>query len=250
VFQLGTRHLYQSSQRGNAEAQRLLRAAIELDHTLPQAHALLAYAILLNILYFDAAPDDERLAEALALAQNGLELDAQDAMIRFVYGRVLLARGRYRDALEELEVAVSMNPALPISHCGLGDSLAYEGRYEESFPHFQRAIELSPHDPQRWAFFAYRAMAHLFARQFQLAVDWAHKATRIPNCHYWPFSHRVAALGHLGRPEELALAVAELRERRPGFNCALARQRLFYIRDENQLELYLEGLRKAGIPES
>lgn len=249
LFQLGTKHLYKATRDDNREAQWLLRAAIEHDSALAQAYAYGAYAILLSMLYFDADPEEERLAEALLMARKGMELDAQDAMIRFVYGRVLLARRDYGDALEELQVAVDLNPTLAIGHCGVGDSLAYEGRYDEAFPHFQRAIELSPHDPQRWAFYAYRAMAHLFARQFHLAYDWARKATRIPNCHYWAFSHRVAALGHLSRAEECERAVAELFERRPGFTCEVARRRLFYIKDHAQLELYLEGLRKAGIPE-
>lgn len=249
LLQLGTAHLYRATRQDNREAERLLRLATESDEALAQAHAHLSYAILLSMLYFEAEPEEARLAEAQAHARRALELDEQDAMIRFVYGRVLLARCDYGDALEALEQAVELNPALAIGYCGLGDSLAYEGRFAEAFPHFQRAIELSPHDPQRWAFHAYRALAHLFARQFRLAADWAKKATHIPNCHYWPYAHRVAALGHLRSLEELRPAVAALLERRPDFTCRMARKRLFYVKDPNQIALYLEGLAKAGIDE-
>jgi adenylate cyclase len=249
LFQLGTRHLYKATRQDNLEAQRLLAMAIEHDGELAQAHAHLSYAILLSMLYFDAEPDEERLDEALKLARRAMELDDRDAMVRFVHGRVLLARRNYGDALDELEQAVELNPALAIGFCGVGDSLAYEGRYEEAFPYFQRAIELSPHDPQRWAFHAYRALAHLLARQFQLAASWARKATRIPNCHYWPYAHRVSALGHLQADDEIDNAVEELKRRKPDFTCALARRRLFYIKDPRQIELYLAGLRRAGVPD-
>jgi TolB-like protein/DNA-binding winged helix-turn-helix (wHTH) protein len=249
LFHLGISHLFKATRKDNREAQRFLRLAIDHDGALAQAYAYLAYAILLSMLYFDAEPEEQRLAEALELARRGIELDPQDAMIRFVHGRALLATRNYRDALDELETAVEMNPTLAIGHCGVGDSLAYEGRFNEAFPHFQRAIELSRYDPQRWAFHAYRALAHLFAREFHLASSWAQKATCVPNCHYWPFSHRVAALGHLQDSEELEKAVPELLKRRPGFTCGLARERLFYIEDSEQLGLYLEGLRRAGIPE-
>lgn len=248
LFHLGVSHLYRATPHDNGEAQRLLRLAIEHDEGLAQGHALLSYAMLLSMLYFDAEPTEEKLKEALALARRGIELDDQDALIRFVHGRVLLARRDYRSALEELQIATEMNPALAVGHCGVADSHAYEGNFEDAFPHFQRAIDLSPYDPQRWAFYAYRALAHLFAGQFELALDWARQSTRVPNCHYWPFSHRVCALGHLQRHEELAAAVEELLERRPDFTCELARQRLFYIRHQHQLDIYLEGLRKAGIP--
>lgn len=248
LFQLGTTHLFKATLKDNREAQRLLRLAIEHDPGLAQAHAHLSYAILLSMLYFEVDPEESRLDEALGLARAAMELDDRDAMIRFVYGRALLARRDYADALRELEQAVALNPALAVGFCGLGDSLAYEGRYSESFPYFQRAIELSPHDPQRWAFHAYRALAHLFAGQFRLAADWANKATHIPKCHYWPYAHRVAALGHLGEKEEYEPAVKALLAKRPGFNCRIARERLFYIKDPEQLALYVSGLEKAGIP--
>jgi TolB-like protein len=249
LFHIGTGHMYRATRQDNLEAQRLLRLSIEDDGAPPQAYAHLAYAILLSMLYFEADPDGERLAEAHHLARRAVELDADDAMNRFVFGRVLLARQDYAASLGELEEAVSLNPALAIGHCGVGDALSYSGRYAEAFPCFQRAVDLSPHDPQRWAFLAYRALAHLLAGEYEDAAHWASRATRIPNCHYWPYVHRVAARGHLGRSDELEEAVRALNDKRPGLSCRLVRQRFFYIRDIGQLERYTTGLAKAGLPE-
>jgi TolB-like protein len=246
-FRLGTRAFYRPSAADNREAQRCFRRAIELDPELAQAYGFLSYAIVLSMIYFDAEPDQASLAEAVAIARKGVGLDDRDAMVRFMYGRALLAGGAYGEALVELESAREMNPHLAVVHCGLGDSLAYEGRIEEAISHFQTAINLSPHDPLRWAFMSYRALAHLLARQFENAADWAQRATRIPNCHYWGFAHRVAALGHLGRKAELEGALRELRQVNAGFSQAMARERLFYLKDPGQLAIYLEGLRKAGV---
>ncbi|MGB9210902.1 MAG: tetratricopeptide repeat protein, partial [Pseudolabrys sp.] len=85
--------------------------------------------------------------EAVAIAKTGATLDERDTLIRFMYGRALLARKSYSEALGELEIAAELNPNLAVVYCGLGDSLAYEGRIEEAVPYFQRAIDLSPHDP-------------------------------------------------------------------------------------------------------
>jgi TolB-like protein len=122
-FHLGMKHFYKSTVEDNEEAQRLLRRAIELDPTLAQAHAWLSYAIVLSMIYFDADPDDERLSAAVMLAKKGVDLDDQDALTHFAYGRVLLARKAYEGALAELESAAELNPTLAIAYCGLGDSV-------------------------------------------------------------------------------------------------------------------------------
>jgi adenylate cyclase len=246
-FHLGMKHLYKGTAEDNKEAQRLLQRAIDLDPDLAEAYGWLSYAIVLSMIYFDADPDDDRLHRSIALARKGVELDDQDALTHFTYGRALLAGRAYDDALAEFESAAELNPSLAMVYCGLGDSLAYEGRIGEAIPHFEKAISLSPFDPQRWAFYSYRALAHLFAGEFESAAEWSQKATRVPNCQYWPFAHRVSALGHLAKVDVLKTAKAELLERKPEFSCAFARRRLFFIKDPAQMDLYVEGLFKAGI---
>ena len=247
-FRLGTQAFYKATVEGNREAQRLFRRAIELDPELAQAYGFLSYAIVLSMIYYDAEPDAARLSEATAIARKGVELDDRDALVRFMYGRALLVQGAYGEALGELEVALEMNPNLAVVHCGVGDSLAYDGRIAESISYFQTAITLSPHDPFRWAFLSYRALAHLFAGDFDEAELWAKKATRTPHCHYWGFAHRVAALGHLRREADAREAMEELLRMKPDFSRAMARHRLFYVKNPDHLAAYLEGLRIAGVP--
>ena len=246
-FRLGTKHFYKSTPADNREAQRLLRRAIELDPLLAEAYGFLSYALVVSMTRFDTEPNESTLEEALTLGRKAVDLDDQDAMIRFMYGRALLAAKAYGDALAELKIAIDLNPYLAPSYCGLGDSLAYEGRFDEAIPYFKKAIELSPYDPLRWAFYSYRALAHIFARQFDEAFEWSHKATRVPNAHFWAFAHRVSALGHLQKQDDLQIAKDELLQRSPDFCCGFARRRLFYVKDSAQLDLYVQGLRLAGI---
>ncbi len=248
-FHLGMKSFYKWTPEDNLEAQRLFRRGIELDPGLAQAHAWLSYAMVLAMLYFDADPKKESLDEAVDIARKAVELDERDALTHFTCGRALLARKAYGESLAELESAIELNPNLAVVYCGLGDSLAYEGRFAEAIPYFEKAINLSPYDPMRWTFYSYRALAHVFAGEFDQALEWAEKATRVPNCHYWPYAHRVAALGHLQRQSDIPRALAELRQRKPDFSCTFARQRLFYIKDPQHLERYVDGLRTAGVSE-
>jgi DNA-binding winged helix-turn-helix (wHTH) protein/tetratricopeptide (TPR) repeat protein len=248
-LQLGLQHFYRASPADNLIAQQHFREAIALDGSLAQAHAFLSYALVLAMVYHGSDIDDSLLDEAISLARTATALDERDAMSRFALGRALLARREYRRAMAEMRSALDLNPALAVVHCGLGDSLAYEGRFDEAIPHFEKAIELGSNDPQRWAYMSYRSLAHLFAGDYESAAFWAERATQVPAAHFWPYAHRVSALGHLNSESDIRTAVAELQQLRPDFSCGFARERLFFIKNEAHLRSYLEGLRKAGVPE-
>lgn len=248
-YHLGLSQFYKFSQAGNIEAQRLFRRSIELDPEFAGPYSWLAYAMILSMVYFDSDPKPEMLDEALRCARKAVEIDDQDAMTHLVAGRVLLARCEYDLALNELQIAMELNPCHAHAYCALGDSLAYEGRLEESISQFEKAIRLSPHDPFRWAFYSYRALAHLFLGEFESTVEWARRAVGTPNCQYWADAHLVSALGHLGRSDEAEAAKQTLLRRVPEFSRDFAKRKLFYIKRPEQLDLYLEGLRKAGLPE-
>jgi DNA-binding SARP family transcriptional activator len=249
-YHLGLAAQYEFSREGNLEAQRLFRKAIGMDPAFAAAHARLAYAMVIGALYFEARPVEAILDEALGIAREAARLDDQDAIAHFALGRTHLARGDYALSLRELEAAIDLNPTFAQAHCALGDSLAYSGRLDEAIPRFEEAMRISPHDPYRWAFLTYGSMAHLFRHEHEAAAKWAYEAVRVPNAHYGANAALVAALGHLGDREECGKALAELLRRKPDFSCRLARDRLFYLKDQGQLDHYLDGLRKAGLRET
>jgi TolB-like protein/class 3 adenylate cyclase len=249
AYQLGVAEFYRFTPEGNLKSQELLRQAIALDPTFAAAHSRLAYAITLSMVYFDAPPAPALMDEALAVAKRAIELDDQDATGYFTIGRVHLARCEYDLAIDALQYALELNPCLAVSYCGLGDSLAYEGRLDEAIEQFEIAIKLSPHDPFRWAFYSYRSLAHLFRGEFEEAAAWARRAVQIPNAQYWARAHLVAALGQIGDAGPAKKAVDSLLRIKPAFTVCFAKEHLFYLKREDQLACYLDGLRKAGIPE-
>lgn len=247
LYQLATAEFYKFNRDSNLKCQELLNQAIALDPSLACAHSRLAYAIVLSMVYFDAPPDSAKMDEALAAAECAIKLDDQDANSYFTMGRVRLARCEYDLAIEALQYALELNPCLAVTYCGLGDSLAYEGRLDEAINQFDIAIRLSPHDPFRWGFYSYRSLAHLFRGEFDQAVFWARRAIQVPNAQYWARAHLVAALGHLGDPGQAEHARRELLHIKPEFTLAFARAHLFYVKQPSQIEAYIDGLKKAGV---
>ncbi len=248
LYLLGQAQMYTFQADGNGKAKTFFRQAIELDPEFSQAYARLAYAIVLSMVYFDAAPETAMLDEALAIARKAVVLDDQDAVSYFCLGRVHLARGEYESATRELELSLQLNPCLAVTYCGLGDALTYSDRLDEAVTQFEEAIRLSPLDPYRWGFFAYRSLSHLFGGDYEPAVKWARTATEVPNAQFWAFAHLVSALGYLGPPEEADSALQVLMRLQPNFSCSFARRKLFFISNEKQIEIYIEGLHRSRVP--
>jgi adenylate cyclase len=248
LYHLGVAHFFRFTAADNAEAQRLLDQARRIDPDFAEAHAWWAYAVVLGMTYWDTDPEPATLDEALAATTSAVQTDDHNALFHMLRGRVQIARREYAAALSESQRAVDLNPTLAAAFCGLGDSLCYEGRYDDALEQFSHAVELGAHDPQRWAFLSYGAVALLFAERYDEAIEWAEQAAAIPNHQYWTTAHRVVALGHLGRSQEAADAVADLLKECPHFTIGYAQQKLFFLKRADQLDLYLAGLRAAGVP--
>lgn len=248
AYHLGVANFYKFTREGNCEAQRLLQHARTLDPSFAEAHGMWAYATILGMVYWDTEPEPALMDEALAAARQAVSLDGQNAMLYMLMGRVQLARKEYRAALAENEKAIRLNPTLAPAFCALGDSLAYEGHYSEAAAQFEKAVSMSPNHPQLWAFLSYGAMNFLFDKQFDRALDWAERASDIPNCQYWALAHAAVALAYLDRMDEARTMAERLLKERPDFSRGFAEKKLFFLKREEQMALYLRGLEKAGIP--
>ena len=248
-YHLGLFSFYRFTSADNAEALRLLSLCRELDPQFADAHAWWAYALVLDMVYWDTRPTPQAIDEALAACDQALAIDPCSASLHAIRARVLVARCKYDEALRENRTAISFNPSLAVAYCGLGDSLAYEMRYDEALASFEHAIALSPNDPQVWAFYTYGALALLFKHDFAAALEWTERAGSMPNHQYWTTAHRCVALAHLGQIEEARSMGIRLLREHSRFSRAFAREKLFYLKEPAQVALYLQGLGLAGIPD-
>ncbi len=248
LYQRGLWHMYRFTKEDNLEAQRLFRRSIEIDPNFASTHAHLAYTLhIAAIMNFDEQ-GSESLDKALRAGREAVALDEKDAMGHAVLARVYAMRREHDLAIEEAEIAIDLNPSLAQAYFGLGFALTFSGRMEEAVTQLEKATRLSPHDPNLWSFVVVRGWAHILMRQFEDAAFWSRKAVRMPNTQFWTQVTLASALGHLGRSEEAQRTVADLYRVKPDFSLALVADILPFAENGHQ-ELFLDGLRKAGLPE-
>jgi TolB-like protein/DNA-binding winged helix-turn-helix (wHTH) protein len=248
-YQRGLWNMWAFTMPRLAEGETMFRRAIELDPAFARAHGALAYVTLQNLVLRDPAERPVLLEDALRLGRAAVSLDDQDSMNLCVVGRVLCFRREYAEAIAFLEQSIRVNPSFAQGYFALGFTLIVSGRAAEAIGHLERAVELSPRDPHLASFHGIRAIGHLALAEWDNAETFARRAIRIPNTTHWPAATLIALLGLLDRSAEAAPAVKEMLEKYPDYSVTVARDDFFFCDDAALVERFLDGLRRAGIPE-
>src|SRR5687767_8768636 len=120
---------------GFEAAKAYARQAIELDESLAEAHASLAWSLF--IYDWDFAAADREFKRAIELAPGY-------ATSHQWYAFLLIARGQIEEALIEAHMSQELDPGSVSIRRGLGGIYAYARRYEQARYHTERAIAMNP----------------------------------------------------------------------------------------------------------
>jgi tetratricopeptide (TPR) repeat protein len=170
-------------------------------------------------------------------------------MAHVVLGRINTLQCKHEDSIAELETAIKLNSNFADAYHGLGWALTMSGRPEKAGPQFEKAVRLSPYDPRVSSFLEMRAWALVVMGQYEEAAKFARMSVRRPNADLWAYATLSAALGQLDLRDEARIARDELLKRKPEFSLGFVRRYVYYNKVPDHLERYIDGLRKAGLPE-
>ena len=109
-------------------------------------------------------------------------------------------------------------------------------------------MRLSPRDLLRDEFELFYAFAHFQMGNYEEAADYAASAISLRPGHAYPYRVLAASSALAGDQKRATAALAEMLELTPGLNIAAATMQTVYARD-NDRERFIDGLRKAGLPE-
>jgi adenylate cyclase len=227
----------------------LLKRATNLDPGFAPAYAYAAYVHYESVIMGWSEDSAESLDAGMTLAEKALSLDDRDSVAYFAAGRIHMMQGRHDDSIASLETAIELNPSFAQAYHGLGMVLTLAGRIEEAKAALGQPERLSPHDPILWASTVIHALACILSGDYEDALHWARKTIQNPrSTGYWPQAALAASLAHLGQEDEARGAVAAALEAMPDLTLAYLEKTL-PTKEPGGLDRYLEGLRKAGLPE-
>ena len=241
------------TQETNAQALAYLEQARALDPTVLEIWTNLAVAYQ-RAAFFGWSPSREAsLRLAREAAERAVALDPRSADAHYVLGLMLRFQGDLDRLREASETVVALNPNHALGVAGLGIYRLLDGRPREALPYFDRAFRLSPRDPQRAIWHLWVGLASVMLGDDHKALEES-KRSAAANPQYSPaFALQVSALALLGREAEARAALAVLQQLQPDVTITRNKEdrgyRVANPAFHRLIERYLDGLRKAGLPE-
>jgi DNA-binding SARP family transcriptional activator/Tfp pilus assembly protein PilF len=241
--------LMYSMERDKYEAAgRLIAEAVKADDSNANA---LAWAAYWQVWYVGQGWADDP-SQALATAQHhavrAIRIDPENAEALGIYGHICAFLDKdFESAMHYFDRALQLNPNLAFIWALSAPTCCYTGQPDLALRRLDRYRELTPSDPlfPLWEYFY--AIAHFFKRDYERAVVVGRRAAKANPDFVNGYKPLIAALGHLGRPEEAAPYIAQLLRLEPGFTVASFGS-VYPFRKPLDRDHYMRGLLLAGVP--
>jgi tetratricopeptide (TPR) repeat protein len=160
---------------------------------------------------------------------------------------LFLLAGEAAMAAAALDRALALNPNAAHARSARGIIHAARNQPEAAIEAIERARRLSPFDPLAFQYAVRIAIAHLAARRFEQAIEWADRALHDQPRMVSAMRVKVAAHAHLGRLDEARAELSRVLAFDPKLTIAGYRDYARFMAPEI-LELNVTGLRLAGLP--
>ena len=179
---------------GFESAKAYARKAIELDDTLAEAHASLAWVLFIYDWDWEAADREFRRA---------VELDPRYAPAHQWFAFLLASKGAMSEALLESHTAVELDPGSASARRSLAAAYFYARRYDQARYHFERAVAMNPNSEE-----AYRLCGLTLAVEGRLdeSIQLLREAVAMPIAGSYTrasLGYALAVAGHRAEAEEI-----------------------------------------------
>jgi adenylate cyclase len=242
--------LQQGQARRAAEAQALFAKAYELDPEYGVAYGWAAVCVLFrkNDLLAATAPE---IAEGIRLARVAAKKGSDDAEALACAGLVLASLADDLDAGALLaERACTLNPNSAFALAGSAWNALMLGDPEAAIAKWDRAMRLSPTDPNRGRHFsAGIARAHFNAARYEEAISWSERALSEQPGLRMAHLVRASAYAMAARNDQAHRAMADLLADEPDMRLSKLRDIKLNWRRPDDYTRWLEGVSLAGMPE-
>jgi len=228
---------------GNFEtAESLFQRAIAADPGFAPAYSALAWLHFARFKLLRTSSFDDIHQKARDLAHMAIRLDQNEYRAHWVLGFLDTHRGRHAEGFARFERALRINPNDANVLVWSSENLVYAGRASEALERCHRAMRLNPRCPNFYYWNLGFAYFHL-GRYEEALATLAQMTSPEHACRLLS-----ATYAHLDRLGEAHSAAEEYLKLDPDFSISEWAKTEHYT-DSNELQRFVDGLRKAGLPD-
>lgn len=213
----GLNLIFRFEPQAMAQALALFTAARALDPGCTRAAAFQSFCHY-HFAFAGIAPDRKAsLAACLGTATDAMNIDDNNPVAHWAYGRARYLAGDPDDALKHCAKAVELCPSFPHAHYMLGFIQTSCGSPSQAFADLDRSEALSPVDPFNASIQLNRARLHLRLGQLDKAADFAIRVVRHQNSYSQMLYHSALILAAAEQDTEGKAAMRRAFDLTPGF---------------------------------
>jgi adenylate cyclase len=188
----------------------------------------------------------ENLKKAYGFALKAISLDEYDGMSHGLLGNVYLKMRQHEKAIAAGKRAIELEPNGADGYMHLGYTLSFAGRPDEALGYLNKAIRLNPFPP----YYIYRDMgkSYLLKGQYEKALPEFKKALQLAPKSSQIHINLAVIYILLGREKEARASADKALELFPNLSVSWVAKTAPY-KNQADLELILDAMRKAGFPE-
>jgi DNA-binding SARP family transcriptional activator/Tfp pilus assembly protein PilF len=242
--------IYSMEREKYEEAGRLLDRAVEME---PENAKVAAWAAHWHVFYVGQGWT-QNVAQSFITAQEhalrAIKADPDNAEALGIYAHICAFFHKdFDSALHYFDRALRLNPNLAFNWAFSSGTYCYVGEPEEALRRLARYRELAPFDPFYFWFENFFTVAYMFKGDYAQAVTVGRRAVKANPEFSNGYKPLIAAMGQLGLIEEARPYVRKLLdELEPKFTVKRF-AKIYPIKKDSDRERYMDGLRRAGIPE-
>jgi DNA-binding SARP family transcriptional activator len=241
--------MYSMERKKYEEAGDLIKRALAID---PDNAMAAAWAAYWQVFYAGQGwtNDVERaFTTAQEYALKAIRSDPDNAEALGIYAHVCAFLNKdFDSALFYYDRALRLNPSLAFVWATSAATYCYIGEPDVALQRLERYRELAPFDPYFCFYESIYTIAYVFKGDYQQAVAVGRRAVKTNPQYSNGYKPLIAALGHLGRREEVKPYVDKLLSLEPNFTIERFVQ-VYPFNQDCDRERYITGLRLAGVPE-
>lgn len=238
----GDKEMQEETRKASAEAERLYRMATDLDPTFAEAFSALSWLKVDALRNGWSDASQKILIQAREAAETAISLAPSDPVAHRTLGFLELHKKRPNRAVTAYEAALAEAPNDPDLMLDVATALVYVGRAEDAVELINRAMRTNPLRSDRYL--AALGWCAYQAGKYEEALAALEKIKKPSSEALRNLAATYAQLGLVTEAQEQA-QIALRRE--PDYR--LSKERSHPYVNHAALNHWLDGLRKAGLPE-